>query len=89
MDILLYILGIFAVIVGIALSIGLHELGHYLPAKKFGVRVKQFMVGFGPTVKSWRSGETEFGFKAIPLGGYILMTGMYPPEKKPYRGLFS
>ncbi len=89
MDILLYILGIVAVIFGIALSIGLHELGHYLPAKKFGVRVKQFMVGFGPTVKSWRRGETEFGFKAIPLGGYILMTGMYPPEKNPYRGLFS
>lgn len=89
MDILLYILGIVAVIAGIALSIGLHELGHYLPAKKFGVRVKQFMVGFGPTVKSWQRGETEFGFKAIPLGGYILMTGMYPPEKKPYRGLFS
>jgi membrane-associated protease RseP (regulator of RpoE activity) len=40
-------------------------------------------------VKSWQKGETEFGFKAIPLGGYILMTGMYPPEKKPYRGLFS
>ncbi len=89
MDILLYILGIVAVIFGIALSIGLHELGHYLPAKKFGVRVKQFMVGFGPTVKSWRRGETEFGFKAIPLGGYILMTGMFPPERKPYRGLFS
>jgi len=89
MDIVLYILGIFAVIVGIALSIGLHELGHYLPAKRFGVRVKQFMIGFGPTVKSWRRGETEFGIKAIPLGGYILMTGMYPPEKKPARGLFS
>lgn len=89
MDILLYILGIVAVILGIALSIGLHELGHYLPAKKFGVRVKQFMIGFGPTVKSWGRGETEFGIKAIPLGGYILMTGMYPPERKPYRGLFS
>lgn len=89
MDILLYILGIVAVILGIALSIGLHELGHYLPAKKFGVRVKQFMVGFGPTVKSWNRGETEFGIKAIPLGGYILMTGMFPPERKPYKGLFS
>ena len=89
MDIILYILGIVAVIFGIALSIGLHELGHYLPAKKFGIRVKQFMVGFGPTVKSWHRGETEFGFKAIPLGGFILMTGMYPPERKPYRGLFS
>ena len=89
MDIVLYLLGIFAVIFGIALSIGLHELGHYLPAKRFGVRVKQFMIGFGPTVKAWRRGETEFGVKAIPLGGYILMTGMYPPEKRPARGLFS
>ena len=89
MDTVLYLLGIFAVIFGIALSIGLHELGHYLPAKRFGVRVKQFMIGFGPTVKSWRRGDTEFGIKAIPLGGYILMTGMYPPEKKPYRGLFA
>lgn len=86
---LLYILGIVAVLVGIALSIGLHEVGHFLPAKAFGVRVKQFMIGFGPTVKSWRKGDTEFGLKAIPLGGYILMTGMYPPEKKPYNGLFS
>jgi membrane-associated protease RseP (regulator of RpoE activity) len=89
MDVLLYILGIVIVILGIALSIGLHELGHYLPAKKFGVRVKQFMIGFGPTVKSWKKDETEFGVKALPLGGYILMTGMYPPEKKPYRGQFS
>lgn len=89
METVLYLLGILAVIIGIALSIGLHELGHYLPAKRFGVRVKQFMIGFGPSVKSWRKGETEFGIKAIPLGGYILMTGMFPPEKKPYRGLFS
>lgn len=86
---LLYILGIVAVLIGIALSIGLHELGHFLPAKLFGVRVKQFMIGFGPTVRSWRRGDTEFGVKAIPLGGYILMTGMYPPEKKPYSGPFS
>ena len=89
METLLYVLGILAILVGIALSIGLHELGHFLPAKAFGVRVKQFMIGFGPTVKSWRKGDTEFGLKAIPLGGYILMTGMYPPEKKPYTGPFS
>jgi len=89
MDVVLYLLGIAFVIVGIAASIGLHELGHYLPAKYFGVRVKQFMIGFGPTVFSRQRGETEFGFKALPLGGYIAMAGMYPPEAKPYRGPFS
>ena len=89
LDIALYAIGILVVIVGIALSIGLHELGHYAPAKYFGVRVKQFMIGFGPTFVSRQRGETEFGFKAFPLGGYILMAGMYPPEKKPYRGPFA
>lgn len=89
LDIALYAIGILVVIVGIALSIGLHELGHYAPAKYFGVRVKQFMIGFGPTFFSRQRGETEFGFKAFPLGGYILMAGMYPPEKKPYRGPFA
>jgi membrane-associated protease RseP (regulator of RpoE activity) len=47
------------------------------------------MIGFGPTLFSRRRGETEFGVKAFPLGGYILMSGMYPPAKKPYRGLFA
>lgn len=89
LDIALYATGIVVVILGIALSIGLHELGHYAPAKAFGVRVKQFMIGFGPTFFSRQRGETEFGFKAFPLGGYILMAGMYPPEKKPYSGVFS
>ena len=89
LDAILYVAGILVVLVGIALSIGLHELGHYLPAKIFGVKVKQFMIGFGPTVISWRKGETEFGIKAFPLGGYILMSGMFPPEKKPYRGPFA
>lgn len=89
LDAILYVAGILVVLLGIALSIGLHELGHYLPAKAFGVKVKQFMIGFGPTVKSWQRGETEVGFKAFPLGGYILMSGMFPPEKKPYRGPFA
>ncbi len=47
------------------------------------------MIGFGPTIFSRRRGETEFGVKAFPLGGYILMSGMYAPAKKPYRGLFA
>ncbi|MBL3686332.1 PDZ domain-containing protein [Leucobacter zeae] len=78
---LLYILGILIVLVGLALSIGLHEIGHLLPAKLFGVKVTQYMVGFGKTLWSRRKGETEYGVKAIPLGGYVAMTGMYPPQK--------
>ena len=89
METALYILGIVAVMIGIALSIGLHEIGHLWPAKVFGVRVTQYMIGFGPTVYSKTKGETEYGVKAIPLGGYIQMIGMYPPEHKPYRGLFK
>jgi len=88
-DILLYLAGIAVVLIGIALSIGLHEIGHLVPAKIFGIRVNQYMVGFGPTVKSWTRGDTEYGIKAIPLGGYILMAGMYPPESRPYRGPFA
>ena len=51
-----------------------------MPAKKFGVKVTQYMVGFGPTVWSRRRGETEYGIKAIPLGGYVRMIGMLPPR---------
>jgi membrane-associated protease RseP (regulator of RpoE activity) len=79
--VLLYILGILIIFVGLVLSVGLHEVGHLLPAKLFGVRVGQYMVGFGPTLFSRKFGETEYGFKAIPLGGYISMSGMYPPAK--------
>ncbi|WP_198415624.1 M50 family metallopeptidase [Cryobacterium sandaracinum] len=80
--VLLYILGVLIVVVGLALSIGLHEIGHLLPAKLFGVKVTQYMIGFGPTLWSRRKGETEYGVKAIPLGGYIAMIGMFPPAKK-------
>lgn len=79
--VLLYILGIAIVVVGLAVSIGLHELGHLVPAKRFGVRVSQYMIGFGPTLFSRRRGETEYGLKAIPLGGYISMAGMFPPAR--------
>lgn len=79
MDVLAFVIGVALLVVGLAVSIALHELGHFAPAKKFGVRVGQFMIGFGPTLFSRRRGETEFGLKAIPLGGYISMAGMYPP----------
>jgi membrane-associated protease RseP (regulator of RpoE activity) len=80
--VLLYLLGIVIVVIGLALSIGLHEIGHLIPAKLFGVRVGQYMIGFGPTLWSRRYGETEYGLKAIPLGGYISMSGMYPPARE-------
>jgi membrane-associated protease RseP (regulator of RpoE activity) len=80
--VLLYILGVAVVVVGLALSIGLHEIGHLVPAKLFGVKVTQYMIGFGPTLWSKRKGETEYGVKAIPLGGYISMIGMFPPAKE-------
>ncbi len=79
--VLLYILGVVIVAVGLILSIALHELGHLIPAKKFGVYVGQYMIGFGRTLWSKKVGETEYGFKAIPAGGYISMAGMYPPAK--------
>lgn len=66
--------------IGIALSIALHEVGHLLPAKLFKVRVTRYMIGFGPTLWSRKKGETEYGIKAIPAGGYVAMVGMYPPN---------
>ena len=51
-----------------------------MPAKRFGVRVTQYMVGFGPTLYSRVRRGTEYGLKAVPLGGYIRMVGMYPAE---------
>ncbi|WP_323096995.1 M50 family metallopeptidase [Intrasporangium sp. YIM S08009] len=77
---MLFVLGVLVVVVGVALSIALHEIGHLVPAKKFGVKVTQYMVGFGPTVWSRKRGETEYGIKAIPLGGYVRMIGMLPPR---------
>ena len=76
-----YLVGVLVIVVGLAISIALHEIGHLVPAKKFGVRVTQYMIGFGPTLFSRRRGETEYGVKAIPLGGYIRMIGMFPPPE--------
>lgn len=67
-------------LLGLAVSIALHEIGHLWPAKKFGVKVTKYMVGFGPTLFSRKRGDTEYGIKAIPLGGYIQMVGMVTPS---------
>ena len=74
-----YLLGVLVIGLGVALSIALHEIGHLVPAKRFGVKCTQYMVGFGPTIWSRRKGETEYGLKAVPLGGYVRMIGMFPP----------
>ncbi|MEV0383043.1 M50 family metallopeptidase [Nonomuraea sp. NPDC050643] len=76
----LYLAGIIVFILGLMFSIALHELGHLVPAKLFGVKVTQYMVGFGSTAWSRRKGETEYGIKWIPFGGYIRMIGMLPPR---------
>ncbi len=81
MNALIYTLGVVIFVIGVAASIGLHELGHMYPAKKFGIKVTQFFVGFGSTVWSTKRGETEYGLKAIPLGGYVKLVGMLPPAK--------
>jgi membrane-associated protease RseP (regulator of RpoE activity) len=81
MGTVLFVVGVLLAAFGIGASIALHEIGHLVPAKRFGVRVTQYMVGFGPTLWSRHRGETEYGVKWIPLGGYIRMIGMFPPPK--------
>lgn len=75
------LVGLAIFVIGVLGSIALHEVGHLVPAKRFGVRVTQYMVGFGPTIWSRLRGETEYGVKAIPFGGYIRMVGMFPPHR--------
>jgi membrane-associated protease RseP (regulator of RpoE activity) len=79
MTVLTYTLGVLLFAVGVAVSIGLHEMGHLIPGKLFNVKVTQFFVGFGRTLWSTKRGETEYGVKVIPLGGYCKLVGMLPP----------
>ena len=73
-------IGILAFIVAMLLSIMIHEWGHYITARKFGMKVTEFFLGFGPRLWSTQRGETEFGIKAIPAGGYCRIVGMTPAE---------
>ncbi|MGH3472094.1 MAG: M50 family metallopeptidase [Nocardioidaceae bacterium] len=82
MTALVYALGVVLFFLGVVASIALHEVGHMWPAKKFGVKVTQYFVGFGKTVWSTKKGDTEYGVKMFPMGGYIKMVGMLPPEKR-------
>src|SRR5580698_6805053 len=76
-----FILGVVIFVVALLTSVMLHELGHFLTAKKFGMRVTQFFVGFGQTLWSTFRGETEYGVKALPLGGFVKITGMTSIEE--------
>jgi membrane-associated protease RseP (regulator of RpoE activity) len=95
---LMTVLGIVVFALGLLVSIAWHELGHLSTAKLFGIRVPQYMVGFGPTIFSRKKGETEYGVKAVPFGGYIRMIGMFPPGEdgkiaarstSPWRGMIE
>jgi membrane-associated protease RseP (regulator of RpoE activity) len=78
---LAYITGIVLFALAILISVSLHEFGHMLTAKGFGMKVTRYFVGFGPTLWSFRKGETEYGLKGIPLGGFVKITGMTPLEE--------
>jgi membrane-associated protease RseP (regulator of RpoE activity) len=75
-----YALGVTLFAVGILVSVCLHEAGHMYTAKAFGMKVTRYFVGFGPTLWSFRRGETEYGLKAIPAGGFVKIVGMTPQE---------
>ena len=84
-----FVLGIVLFAVCIALSIALHEAGHMLTAKAFGMRVRRFFLGFGPTLASTKKGETEYGIAALPFGGFCDIAGMtamddLSAEEKPH-----
>jgi membrane-associated protease RseP (regulator of RpoE activity) len=83
-----YAIGVIAFVVALLLSVMLHEAGHFVTAKHFGMKASRFFVGFGPTLWSFRRGETEYGVKAIPAGGFVKIEGMtaledLAPEDEP------
>jgi membrane-associated protease RseP (regulator of RpoE activity) len=77
------LLGILAFVIALLLSVMVHEFGHYITARKYGMWVSEFFVGFGKRIWSVQRGETEFGVKAIPAGGYCKIEGMSPNDEMP------
>jgi regulator of sigma E protease len=73
-------LAIAAAVLAVSLLIVVHEAGHYLAARRFGMRVERFSIGFGPVLLSFRHRDTEFAISALPLGGYVKISGMAPGE---------
>lgn len=77
------LLGILAFVVALLLSVMVHEFGHFITARRYGMWVSEFFVGFGKRIWSVQRGETEFGVKAIPAGGYCKIEGMSPNDAMP------
>jgi membrane-associated protease RseP (regulator of RpoE activity) len=77
------ILGVLAFVVALLFSVMVHEFGHYITARRFGMWVSEFFLGFGKKIWSFQRGETEFGLKAIPAGGYCKIEGMAPNDELP------
>ena len=77
------IIGILAFVIALLASVMIHEFGHYITAKKYGMRVSEFFLGFGKRLWSFTRGETEFGIKAIPAGGYCRIEGMTATDVMP------
>lgn len=75
------LLGWLIFLVALLVSVGLHELGHFATAKKFGMKATRFFIGMGPTVWSRTRGETEYGLKAFPIGGFVKIIGMTSMEE--------
>ena len=75
------LIGALAFVLALLVSVVLHEGGHFATAKAFGMKATQFFVGFGPTLWSRQKGETEYGVKAIPAGGFVKIVGMTPLEE--------
>jgi membrane-associated protease RseP (regulator of RpoE activity) len=75
-----YALGVVVFVVALLASVMLHEFGHFATAKRYGMKATKFFVGFGPTLWSTHRGETEYGVKAIPAGGFVKIVGMTPLE---------
>lgn len=76
-----YIVGIILFALAILISVSLHEAGHMATAKAFGMRVTRYFVGFGPTLWSFKKGDTEYGVKGVPLGGFVKIVGMTPQDE--------
>jgi membrane-associated protease RseP (regulator of RpoE activity) len=76
-----FVLGVVLFALGIGVSLALHEAGHMYSAKAFGMKVRRYFIGFGPTLFSFRRGETEYGLKAIPAGGFCDIAGMTALEE--------
>ena len=77
----MWVIGVLVLLVGLIVSVALHELGHLLPAKKFGAAVPEYWVGFGPEIWKTKKNGPTYGLKAVLLGGYVRIVGMFAPSR--------